>query len=173
MKNGKTRRIVTLAALWLTIGAVWIVGLSWPRIIADGADRTVDRSSAGEETQTVIYTLSGELSGPEDADTPDPPPERSVPDPAEPESTEAPEVIPTQDDLMPTDSAPDEEPASPDPSQDPEAVTAPYVLNTHTKKIHLPDCPSVTEMKESNRGFCEDPEEMLAQGYAWCKRCHG
>lgn len=173
MKNGKTRRIVTLAALWLTIGAVWIVGLSWPRIIADGADRTVDRSFTGEETQTVIYTLSGELSGPEDASTPDPPPERSVPDPAEPETTESPEVLRAHDDPPPTNSAPDEEPASPDPSPEPEAVTAPYVLNTHTKKIHLPDCPSVTEMKESNRGFCEDPEEMLAQGYAWCKRCHG
>ena len=169
MKNGKTRRIVTLAALWLTIGAVWIVGLSWPRIIADGADRTVDRSSAGEETQTVICTLSGELSGPEDADTPDPPSERSVPDPAEPESTADIQTEPAP----PTNSAPDEEPVPADPSQEPEAVTAPYVLNTHTKKIHLPDCPSVTEMKESNRGFCEDPEELLAQGYAWCKRCHG
>ena len=52
-------------------------------------------------------------------------------------------------------------------------VEADFVLNLNTMKIHLPDCPSVTEMKESNRGFCEDPEEMLAQGYAWCKRCHG
>lgn len=167
MKNGKTRRIVTLAALWLTIGAVWIVGLNWPRIIADGAEQTVDRSSVGEEAQTVIYTLSEEISEPKDADTPDSPPERSVPAPAE--ATAAPEVLPAQDDPPPTDSASHEEPGS----SDPEAVTAPYVLNTHTKKIHLPDCPSVTEMKESNRGFCEDPEEMLAQGYTWCKRCHG
>ena len=170
MKSGKTRRIVTLASLWILIGAVWIVGLNWPRIVSGGAEtvRSADSAKAqpdSGEMQTVIYTLSDTLSD-EDPVPADPLPERGLPEPAEPETAAAPAAEPAPENPPPTDGAPDAEPVSPE-------VAAPYVLNTHTKKIHLPDCPSVTEMKESNRGFCEDPEEMLAQGYAWCKRCHG
>ena len=175
MKSGKTRRIALLTATWLMIGAVWIIGLNWPRIVSGGAETV--RSVDSGEAQSVIYTLSEE-----DSLTADPLPEKSIPDPAEPETTADPPAEPAPDNPPPADDAPAAVLVSPDPSPEAEAepeaepppeITAPYVLNTHTKKIHLPDCPSVTEMKESNRGFCDDPEEMLAQGYAWCKRCHG
>ena len=176
MKSGKTRRIALLTATWLMIGAVWIVGLNWPRIVSGGAQSV--RSADGGEAQTVIYTLSEEPSGERsdgDSPTADPLPERSIPDPAEPETTANPQTEPATADPVSPDSSPEagaDQEAEPEAGPPPE-ITAPYVLNTHTKKIHLPDCPSVTEMKESNRGFCEDPEEMLAQGYTWCKRCHG
>ena len=206
MKSGKARRIALLTATWLMIGAVWIVGLNWPRIVSGGAEtvRSADSGEAqsdsgeaqsdggkaqsdsgeaqsdGGKAQTVIYTLSDTLSD-DDSPNADPLPERTVPEPAEPETTADPQAEPAPANPSPTYGTTGEDSVSPDPSPDPrggsgaepESVTAPYVLNTHTKKIHLPDCPSVTEMKESNRGFCEDPEEMLAQGYAWCKRCHG
>ena len=48
-----------------------------------------------------------------------------------------------------------------------------YVVNTKTKKIHLPDCSSVAEIREGNRSETDDPESLLSQGYSWCKRCHG
>ncbi|MBP3870835.1 MAG: DNA/RNA non-specific endonuclease [Faecalicoccus sp.] len=46
------------------------------------------------------------------------------------------------------------------------------VLNTNTKKIHLPNCPSVDTIKEKNRkdvfGTIEEYEE---RGYTRCKQC--
>lgn len=48
-----------------------------------------------------------------------------------------------------------------------------YVLNTNTKKFHLPSCSSVDEMKEKNkkRAVCSR-EELICGGYAPCKRCN-
>ena len=168
MKNGKVRSIALLTVTWLVIGAVWIVGLNWPRIVTGGAEPSKSAEEAG--MQTVIYTLSDT----ED----DTAPEGTVPEPT---------AEPAADASVPTGSEAENEPgteptgteADPDlPISEEDAaagpeVTAAYVLNTHTKKIHLPNCPSVAEMKESNRGYCDDPEEMLAKGYEWCKRCHG
>lgn len=47
-----------------------------------------------------------------------------------------------------------------------------YILNTNTKKIHYPYCPSVSDMKEKNkRGFNGTVEEAKSQGYTPCGRC--
>lgn len=46
------------------------------------------------------------------------------------------------------------------------------VLNTNTKRFHLPSCPSVEDMKADNReGFNGAREEALAKGYEPCGRC--
>ena len=56
--------------------------------------------------------------------------------------------------------------------EDGEVIT--FVLNTNTKRIHSPDCPSVTEMKPKNRrDYYGDLESLLAAGYALCGRCNG
>ena len=48
-----------------------------------------------------------------------------------------------------------------------------YILNTNTKRIHLPTCSSVNEMKPSNRKeFSGDVTCLLEQGYKACGRCH-
>ncbi|MBO6310663.1 MAG: DNA/RNA non-specific endonuclease, partial [Oribacterium sp.] len=48
-----------------------------------------------------------------------------------------------------------------------------YILNTNTKRIHLPTCSSVNEMKPSNRQeFSGDVTGLLEQGYKACGRCH-
>ena len=48
-----------------------------------------------------------------------------------------------------------------------------YVLNTNSKRFHLPGCSSVGEMKESNRDdFYGSREELLDMGYTPCGRCH-
>lgn len=56
------------------------------------------------------------------------------------------------------------------------ATTSPqealFVLNTHTKKFHLPDCPSAAQIEERNKAFTAvSREELLAHGYTACKRC--
>ena len=44
--------------------------------------------------------------------------------------------------------------------------TAQYVLNTHTKKFHFPDCPSVDQMSEKNKEFTDaSRDELIARGY--------
>ena len=67
-------------------------------------------------------------------------------------------------------------------SQYPQVVIAPaetkqtevtYVLNKNTKKFHKPSCSSVSDMAAKNRldsGSSRD--EIVAQGYVPCKRCH-
>ncbi len=53
-----------------------------------------------------------------------------------------------------------------------EPITADYVLNKKSKKIHLPDCKSVADMSEKNKEFYTGPiEDLLAQGYVGCGNC--
>ena len=48
-----------------------------------------------------------------------------------------------------------------------------YVLNTSSHRFHLPDCPSVADMKQSNRQDYEGTRELLiAQGYQPCGSCN-
>lgn len=47
-----------------------------------------------------------------------------------------------------------------------------YVCNTKTKKFHLPDCESVSDMREENKLFTDESrEELLAEGYLPCWNC--
>lgn len=53
------------------------------------------------------------------------------------------------------------------------SVTGTYVLNTSSKKFHHSDCASAGNIKEENRQeFTGTREELLALGYAPCKRCN-
>lgn len=48
-----------------------------------------------------------------------------------------------------------------------------YVLNTNTHKFHDPDCSSVSQMKEKNkRVVTESRDQVIADGYDPCGRCH-
>lgn len=48
-----------------------------------------------------------------------------------------------------------------------------YMLNVNTKKFHYPGCSSVQQMKETNKqAFTGDRKDVVAQGYAPCKRCN-
>ena len=65
-------------------------------------------------------------------------------------------------DPAPADAEPDPTPAS--------AYT--YVLNTNSHKFHEPSCPSVDDMKESNKQiFTGTRDEVVAMGYEPCGRC--
>lgn len=47
-----------------------------------------------------------------------------------------------------------------------------YVLNTNTKKFHLPTCSSVSDMKEKNKKEVScSRDEVIDMGYTPCKRC--
>lgn len=48
-----------------------------------------------------------------------------------------------------------------------------YVLNTNSKKFHLPECSSAKEMSSKNKGeFKGDREELIAMGYDPCGYCN-
>ena len=48
-----------------------------------------------------------------------------------------------------------------------------YVLNTNTHKFHDPDCSSVSQMKEKNKRIVtESRDQIIANGYEPCGRCH-
>lgn len=47
-----------------------------------------------------------------------------------------------------------------------------YVLNTSTKKIHLPACKSAAQIKEENKkGTDRKISDLTAEGYSVCKLC--
>ena len=51
-------------------------------------------------------------------------------------------------------------------------TTKPYVLNTNTKKFHLPTCRHVSSMKDSNReDYCGTRAAVINRGYEACKTC--
>lgn len=48
-----------------------------------------------------------------------------------------------------------------------------YVVNTNTKKFHLPSCSSVKDTKTKNRwNYNGNRDDLIAQGYSPCKRCN-
>ena len=55
--------------------------------------------------------------------------------------------------------------------RNPDKTGQKYVLNTSSKKIHLPDCSSVKRIAEKNYSETTDPQACLAQGYEACKIC--
>lgn len=52
-------------------------------------------------------------------------------------------------------------------------VESQYILNTNSKKFHLPECSSVGDMSEKNKAvFTGSRQELIDQGYAPCKNCN-
>ena len=48
-----------------------------------------------------------------------------------------------------------------------------YILNTHSKKFHSPECPSVNKMKSCNRKRVKTSRKrLLARGYTPCGSCN-
>lgn len=48
-----------------------------------------------------------------------------------------------------------------------------YILNTSTKKIHLPNCKSVKQMKDKNKkSTTESKASLMSQGYTPCGNCN-
>lgn len=54
-----------------------------------------------------------------------------------------------------------------------ETVSSHYVLNTSSKKFHLPECSGVRDIKVSNRqDYQGNRDQLLEQGYTPCGLCH-
>ena len=54
-----------------------------------------------------------------------------------------------------------------------ESNTKTYILNTNTKKFHIPSCSSVKQMNESNKQkYNGSRQDLINKGYSPCKRCH-
>jgi DNA-entry nuclease len=62
-----------------------------------------------------------------------------------------------------------EQPEDPDNGADEDTV---YILNTNSKKVHLPDCRHVESMSEKNKQESNKSEEELTkEGYTPCGTC--
>lgn len=54
-----------------------------------------------------------------------------------------------------------------------EAVTCDFILNTSSKKFHLPNCSAVTAMLDKNKDyFTGTAQQLIDQGYSPCGICH-
>ena len=52
------------------------------------------------------------------------------------------------------------------------AAESTYILNTNTKKFHLPECSSVKQIQEGNKKeFHGTRNELTEQGYSPCGQC--
>ena len=47
-----------------------------------------------------------------------------------------------------------------------------YILNTNSKKIHLPDCSAVDNMSDSNKAYTDNYDKAISEGYTPCKICN-
>ena len=47
-----------------------------------------------------------------------------------------------------------------------------YVLNTRSKKIHIPSCSAVDKMSEDNKKVVDDITGLEEEGYTFCGICH-
>lgn len=58
-------------------------------------------------------------------------------------------------------------------NQNTNVQVATYILNTNTKKFHIPICSSVKQMAEKNKlESTQSREEIIASGYSPCKKCN-
>lgn len=124
---------------------------------------------ANEPVTTLPVTASVE-----DAQTEQEPEPAATP---EPEETPEPSPEPTPE---PTPTPPPEPTPTPTPAPTPEPevaasvepTQADYVLNTNSKKFHIPSCSSVKKMKESNKEyFTGTRDDVIAKGYSPCGNC--
>lgn len=54
-----------------------------------------------------------------------------------------------------------------------QATESSYILNTNTKKFHLPGCSGLNQMNEKNKKeFTGTRDELIQQGYEPCKKCN-
>lgn len=60
--------------------------------------------------------------------------------------------------------------ASNTPSSEETGIT--YVLNTNSKKIHLTECSSVNQISDKNKGYTDNYDEAIKEGYTPCKVCN-
>ena len=85
-------------------------------------------------------------------------------------ATAAPTQTPT--DVPPPTASPTSDPASTLTIADKNDEAVTYVLNRNTRRFHLPDCASVAQIKEKNRGdFTGTREEAIDMGYVPCGEC--
>ena len=159
-----------------------LVALSMPMALKYAADSP---AAPAEEVSNEKPPEADGLEGSPVLPAPEPEPDASreqTPEP-EPESEPVPEPNPETEPISEPEpipeSIPEPEPepipdSGPDRGPDPEpSPAATYILNTNTKKFHRPDCSSVSTIKEKNRQEYTGPrDDLIAQGYAPCKRCN-
>lgn len=91
-------------------------------------------------------------------------------------------MLPSPSEEAPEPSMSPTEPPTPEPQitpapqitpEPPAPVGGEFVLNTNTKKFHLPSCSSVKQIKPANRqDVGMSRSEIIAQGYVPCKKCN-
>lgn len=75
-------------------------------------------------------------------------------------------TTPCEDWTHGTQMVPDESVATTSPQE------ALFILHIHTKKFHLPDCPSAAQIEEQNKAYADaSRDELLLRGYTACKHC--
>lgn len=117
----------------------------------------------GSKTDRTATNISDEPSEPE--------PEEAKAAEVSTEETSPVEVIPLETMAAEQSGEPSDRSVPADPEPEPAAMV--YVLNTSTRKFHLPGCSSVSTIKDSNRRDYEGTrEEVIAMGYEPCGRCH-
>lgn len=83
-----------------------------------------------------------------------------------------------KDDSIPQAEEPDESQTQPaydeeETDTQSESVGTTYIINTNTGKFHYPQCSSVGQMNDSNKEeYTGSRDDLIAQGYSPCKRCH-
>lgn len=141
-----------------------------------------------EESDSVTKQEESEVSSEEPKEETEEPKEETVDEsPVDNEKKEEPASVETKPvDNKPVETNPVKEnpvetepvvtqpaPVTPKPDQKEEPVSKTYVLNTSTMRFHNPGCSSVKDIKDYNKEtFTGSRDDLIAQGYKSCGRCH-
>lgn len=111
----------------------------------------------------------GSLGGNVQATTPP----TTTPPVTEPPVTQAPGTQPPVTQVPATEPPVTEAPETEPPAIPDEPAGTDYILNTRTKKFHLPDCPAVDNMSEKNKEYYTGTrDDLLDRGYETCGWCN-
>ncbi len=157
-------------------------------LLADGVlieAKSVEDSGAGLQFCVFCYNIQPGITidyatgnskvydGTPIAATVEPESDRSSEDVSE--SSTEPTISDTPETSADTDTSQENAPTDTSPAETPDTVEdipREYIVNNGTKKFHLPDCPSVDDIKEKNKyAYYGTQSELIENGYAPCQRC--
>ncbi len=131
--------------------------------LEDPADTTPTFQDTAAPDSTATDTKAPDTTAPDTATRDTAPPDTAQADATAPDTDAVDTATP---DTAPPDTAP------PDTAPETRSTEITYILNTNTKKFHLPGCSSVKDMKDKNRQDTTlTRQEVIDLGYSPCGRC--
>ena len=178
--NPKTKKILwTVLGVWFGLSLIAAIANPDPAEPTEQPETAIEESVSQEETAVEAKPEEKPVEQKPAESKPEEKPVEQKPDESKPEEKPV--------EQKPAEAKPEEKPAeqpaavvpvvtpAADSNETPKEKAAnevTYVLNTDSKKFHLPSCSSAKKISPENYATATDRDEIISQGYEPCKRCN-